>query len=64
MMKFRGYKALRVQFPKGSIVQVRMLTERDNWIEVEGPVSEDEAKEILRLAIGPTPLNGEDPRDG
>ena len=52
-MKFRGYKALRAEFPEGSIVQVRLLTKQDNWVEVEGPISEPDARLLLRLAIGP-----------
>ena len=53
-MKFRGYKALRAQFPSGSIVQVKLLTAKDNWIEVEGPISEEDAQALLKLAIGST----------
>lgn len=56
-MKFRGFKALRSEFPKGPVVQVRILTALNNWIEVEGPVTEAEVTEIVRLAIGPTAPN-------
>lgn len=64
MMKFRGFKALRAEFPQGSVVQVKLLTERDSWIEVEGPISAEDAQALLKLAIGPTdetsPGAGED----
>lgn len=54
MMKFRGFKALRAEFPAGSVVQVRLLTKGDSWIEVEGPISEADAVALIKLAIGPT----------
>lgn len=62
-MKFRGYKALRAQFPQGSVVQVKLLTKGNNWVEVEGPMSEEDATALLKLAIGPTDQGG-DPKGG
>jgi hypothetical protein len=52
MMKFLGKRALRAKFPKGRVVQVRLLTELDSTIDVEGPVSDLEAGWIVRLAAG------------
>lgn len=52
-MKFRGKRALRAAFPGDtSIVQVRIITKQDGEIDVEGPVSEDEATAIFKLAAG------------
>lgn len=52
-MKFRGKRALRVEFPGDtSIAQVRIITRQDGEIDVEGPVSEDEAATIFKLAAG------------
>ena len=51
-MKFRGLKALRAEFPKGSVVQVKLLTERNSWIEVEAPISAEDGTALLKLAIG------------
>lgn len=56
-MKFRGKRALRAAFPGDtSIVQVRIITKQDGEIDVEGPVSEDEATAIFKLAAG-SPLD-------
>lgn len=51
-MKFLGKRALRAKFPKGHIVQVRIITPRDSTIDAEGPVSDLSAGWILRLACG------------
>ena len=52
-MKFMGRRALRAKFPKAEcIVQVRIITERNSTIDVEGPIGDDDATRILRLAMG------------
>jgi hypothetical protein len=52
-MKFLNLSALRKKFPKAeNIVQVRVLTKMRSVIEIEGPLSEEEGSEIIRLAMG------------
>jgi len=54
-MKFLGLRALKAKFSKAeSIVQVRVVTKNRNVIEIEGPVSEEEASQIIKLSMGET----------
>jgi hypothetical protein len=52
-VKFLSLSALKAKFFKAdSIVQVRILTKMRSVIEIEGPVSEAEATQILKFAMG------------
>jgi hypothetical protein len=52
-MKLLSLSALKKKFPKAeNIVQVRVITKNRNVIEIEGPVSEKEGSQIIKLAIG------------
>jgi len=52
-MKFRTRSQLRQQFPEGSILQLRMISEMNNTLEAEGPAdSPDAAIFAFRLAAG------------
>ena len=54
-MKFRTRTDLRRQWPKGTILQLRMITEKDSTIEAEGsPASSDAGVFAVRLAAGET----------
>ncbi len=52
-MRFRTRPQLRRQFPEGSILQLRMITQKDSTLEAEGPAaSSDAAIFAFRLAAG------------
>lgn len=54
-MKFRTRTDLRREWSKGTILQLRMITEKDSTIEAEGPAaSSDTGIFAVRLAAGET----------
>ncbi len=59
-MRFLSIKGLKEKFADAeSIVQVRILTKMRSVIEVEGPVSEEDAAAILKLAMVGIPKGNE-----
>jgi hypothetical protein len=52
-------KALRDEFPGRTLVQVRLIYPNGSRLEVEGPVTEDEARIISSAAIGRARIGGE-----
>jgi len=61
MNKFPGksMRALREEFPGKTLVQVRLIYPNGSRLEVEGPVTEDEARIISSAAIGRARIGGE-----